>query len=216
MIRALTEADVTFTITVEQDDEPLRGNVMDSGDPEVDRAYEDEVALRLARGEVWAWCEVTVTATWVFETKEGQFISSGNDTLCCCSYEDEADFIACNDYYPQMKASALAELNKLVRMQALAVESLATTTPPVTKMPISEEGEEQTYTVYAECVITPSAEYTAKSAKEALEMALDDDAHRVTLCRECGSFDPSDPDNWRVEDEHGNVVLDEDACRELT
>ena len=32
MMRELTEADVTFTITVEQDCEPVRGNLMDSGE----------------------------------------------------------------------------------------------------------------------------------------------------------------------------------------
>lgn len=215
MIRKLTESEVTFTITVAQDDEEVRGNLMDSGDPQVDLAAEVEVCDRIDRGDVWAWCEITVTASVCLQVDGAELLAQCQTTLCHCSYEDEADFIRCDDYYPQMKAEALEELNTCIaekighgRMWAEFLER-ANVAAEATEVPISKE--KQTYTVYADVVINPSAEYDAHSPEEALEMAQDDDAHRVVLCYQCGRFEPSEPDNWRVEDAQGNTVLEENV-----
>jgi hypothetical protein len=59
-IRKLTEADVEFTVRVEQDDTPVRGNAMASGDDAADRECEDEILSRLEAGNVEAWCVLTV------------------------------------------------------------------------------------------------------------------------------------------------------------
>jgi len=93
---------VTYRIEVEPDDNPVRGNCMASGDDAADKAYEDEIIRRLDNGEVWAWAVVKVVAEC-----EG---FEGHDYLCGCTYKDEKDFIQGNDYYPDMKAAALADL----------------------------------------------------------------------------------------------------------
>lgn len=63
-MRKLTDKDVEFRITVEQEDMPLRGNYTVSGDDEQDTADENEALARLNRGDYTAWCSVTVTAAW--------------------------------------------------------------------------------------------------------------------------------------------------------
>ncbi len=76
-MRKLTAADVTFTIEIEEDETPVRGNVMCTEEPELDKAEEDEVIRRLDNGEVEAWCGVVVTATWEFDGHE----YTGEDAL---------------------------------------------------------------------------------------------------------------------------------------
>jgi len=93
---------VTYRLQVEQDDVPVRGNALASGDDEEDKKLEDEILRRLDRGDVWAWASVCVIAEC-----EG-FI--GRDYLGGCCYEDEADFCQDGGYYPQMKEEALADL----------------------------------------------------------------------------------------------------------
>jgi hypothetical protein len=53
-MRKLTAKDVTFTVEIEQDDFPFRGNAMASGDDEVDRDCEREIAEALERGQIEA------------------------------------------------------------------------------------------------------------------------------------------------------------------
>lgn len=97
---------VTFTITVEQDDTPVRGNAMASGDDAADRECEDEIIRRLDQGDVWAWALVTVTCHYQDFT--------GRDTLGGCSYEDENDFK--NDggegYWAGMQRQAYEDLRQ--------------------------------------------------------------------------------------------------------
>jgi hypothetical protein len=92
---------VEFDIEVCQDDTPVRGNAMCSGDADVDRAAEDEILADLDDGNVWAWASVKVTA------RIGSIEAS--DYLGCCSYESEEDFRKC-PYYFDMKAEALSAL----------------------------------------------------------------------------------------------------------
>jgi hypothetical protein len=95
-------SDVTFTIDVEFDDLPVRGNAMASGDAEVDKEVEDEIIARLDRGDVWAWALVIVRAHW--HDFEGRAALGG------CSYKDAQDFKAPDGYYPQMCEEAFADL----------------------------------------------------------------------------------------------------------
>lgn len=106
-IRTLTKEEVTFSISIQQDDCPVRGNVLSFGDDAEDRACEDEILARLRNGDVWAWADVKVSATW------GDF--EGVDYLGCCSYESEADFKAAGGYYPDMCKRALDDLNRQIR-----------------------------------------------------------------------------------------------------
>lgn len=93
--------EVTYTIHVEQDDTPVRGYAMASGDDAADKAYEDEILERLDAGDVWAWAFVTVVA------EANGF--EGSDSLGGCSYASEADFKA-GGYYEEMCKSAREQL----------------------------------------------------------------------------------------------------------
>lgn len=77
-----------------QDDTPVRGNAIASGDDKFDRKVEDEILERLDNGDVWAWAQVEVQAT----LPDGR---TGSAYLGCSSYEDEADFKR-GGYYDQM------------------------------------------------------------------------------------------------------------------
>lgn len=119
--RVLTEADVTFTLEVEQDDSEVRGNAIASGDADLDTRIEDELIRRLDNGDVWAWASVRVVATW--ESMDGNKYE-GDDYLGACSYEDESDFVSTSGYYEDMKAEALNQLNKQIESDWKALSSL--------------------------------------------------------------------------------------------
>jgi hypothetical protein len=114
---ALQEKDVTFEVTAEMDDLPVRGNALASGDDEADRECEDEIIRRLNQGDVWAWACVKVTARF------GEH--EAHDYLGACSYADENDFRACA-YFTDMKAEVLAQLNRsMTRRLIRAQRSIA-------------------------------------------------------------------------------------------
>jgi hypothetical protein len=114
MARQLLE--VKFTLTVEQDDIPVRGNAMASGDDDLDRQVEDEIVDRIDRGDVWAWASVCVEAHW------NGFV--GRDCLGGCCYTDEEDFVKNGGYYESMKSEALADLNSEIEAQYLKLKNL--------------------------------------------------------------------------------------------
>ncbi len=89
-----------------------------SGDEAADKANVDEINARLDSGDLWAWCVVRVVAKW-----KGY---RGDDVLGACSYQDEADFIRCDDYYRDMCNEALANLNARVQEDAATLSLLAT------------------------------------------------------------------------------------------
>lgn len=106
--RKLTESEVTFTVELEEEDTPVRGNAMASGDDAADKALEDEIIERLDRGDISAWCCLKVTASWNGLT--------GVDYLGACSFSQgihqpvEAQAI---EYAAEigMKGEALSILN---------------------------------------------------------------------------------------------------------
>lgn len=63
-LRLLREDEVKFNLSVKQDDIPVRGNVLASGDDALDREAENEAIRRLNQGDIWAWALVTVIAEW--------------------------------------------------------------------------------------------------------------------------------------------------------
>jgi hypothetical protein len=105
-MKRLTEKDVTFTLDVMEEQIPVRGNALASGDDVEDKRYEDEIIRRLENGDVWAWACVKVTAHW------NDFY--GDDSLGCCSYENEEQFKQPGGYYDDMKIAALNRLNEKV------------------------------------------------------------------------------------------------------
>lgn len=100
--------DVQFTVIAEQEDTPVRGNAMASGDGKVDRKAEDSIIRSLNGGNVWAWATVEVRATY-----RGLVAS---EYLGCCSYKSEEDFEK-DAYYASMKATAYADL--IAQLKAL-------------------------------------------------------------------------------------------------
>src|SRR5690606_25924516 len=88
---------VTYSIEIGKELTPVRGNLYESGDADALRRAENEVLERLEAGDLWAWCTVRVVA------RLGDL--EGSDFLGCCSYKDEADFMA-SGYFEDMKAMA--------------------------------------------------------------------------------------------------------------
>lgn len=103
----IPEDEVTYTLDVQPEDIPVRGNALASGDDEEDRRAEDEIIERLEAGDVWAWASVVVRAEW------NGFV--GQDYLGGCSYANEDDFKAPGGYYDDMKKRALDDLYAQVR-----------------------------------------------------------------------------------------------------
>jgi len=98
------QAGLTYRLYIEPDWFPVEGNLIASGDEELDRETEAEVRDRLKHGETWAWAAVTVEA----EVDE----ITGEDTLCGCSYRDTAEFIQPGGYWQDMKKQALLALRR--------------------------------------------------------------------------------------------------------
>jgi hypothetical protein len=108
----LTEANVAVVVLCEpEEDMPVRGNAMASGDDAVDAAAEKAIIADLAAGNEWAWCTVRVQVSW---TAPSGRVYHANDYLGGCSYKDEADFRA-DSYYADMVARALDMLNTDLR-----------------------------------------------------------------------------------------------------
>lgn len=96
--------DCIFTIECLEEDQPIKGNVMASGDDEVDEAAEMLVLDQLAHGNQWAWCTVRVVCT---HAPSG---ITGDNYLGCCSYKSEEDFRSSSaDYFNDMCADAFDE-----------------------------------------------------------------------------------------------------------
>jgi hypothetical protein len=102
-IRTVTREEVEIDLIVHPEDFPVKGNLIDSGDPEFDRELENQIIDRLDNGDVWAWCVVELRVTW-----EG---FKGTDFLGGCSYDSERDFIENSMYYEDMIDVALEDLN---------------------------------------------------------------------------------------------------------
>lgn len=100
-IKEKIQADVTYELIHHEEDTPVRGNCMSSGDDSYDKECEDAIIKDLGCGNLWAWCAVEVRATWKGFT--------GKDFLGCCSYKDQKDFEA-GGYYDDMKSQALDDL----------------------------------------------------------------------------------------------------------
>lgn len=102
-------SDITFTITVERDDQPIRG-AFASGDDARDRADETELITRLENGDTWAWAYVTVTG----HCKDRLGFFEAADALGGCSYADEADFRA-GPYFTDMCETIRADIADQIR-----------------------------------------------------------------------------------------------------
>lgn len=109
-VKIPTIEQVNFTLTIEPEDIPVRGNAMASGNDATDKKYEDEIIERLNNGDLWAWCSVCVTA----ERKGVE----GVDYLGGCCYKDEKDFKEGDSYYKDMQRQAYDDLVKKINTLA--------------------------------------------------------------------------------------------------
>lgn len=103
-LRELEWNEVCFSVECLSEDAPIKGNVMDSGDPDADGRAEEKVYNDYQANE-WAWCCVCVVASW------GEF--RGEAFLGCCSYESEDDFRQ-GGYYDDLANEALCALNQRI------------------------------------------------------------------------------------------------------
>lgn len=113
-LRMFKPEEVRFFIAVREDDLPLRGNVLASGDEEADLEAERNVGEALERGEVWSWALIRVSAWWAgFD---------GDDYLGACSYASEQAFLDDDSYLPDMLAEALDEMLRKIAHEGWTVE----------------------------------------------------------------------------------------------
>jgi len=103
--RATTD-NVGISVTWEPEYDSFVGQ---SGIEEYDRADEKWVSEQLEQGNPWAWCIICVKATY-------RDVLEGTDYLGGCSYGSERDFIEGGDYYPDMVANAIAEINEQIEI----------------------------------------------------------------------------------------------------
>lgn len=104
---------VVYAFKLGEEDIPVRGNAMASGDAEADKAAEDEIIRQLDRGNLAAWCYFEVTATL---TVDGETFK-GSAGIGGCSYESEADIerqLFTQDEYA-LKGEALDDLRRNMR-----------------------------------------------------------------------------------------------------
>lgn len=79
---------------------PVRGNVIASGDDAADRAAEDEVLRKLEQDGLQHWFMAKVVVS-----KCG--VELAEEYLGCCSYDSFADFLTENGYHSDMVATAM-------------------------------------------------------------------------------------------------------------
>lgn len=104
-MKKITEAMVVWTVEAMEEDIPVRGNAVVSGNDEEDKEIEDAIIADLEDGNEWAWCIVRVT---------GRFKGlEACDTIGGCSYASYSDF-AEGGYLEDMKEEVVEQLNRQV------------------------------------------------------------------------------------------------------
>lgn len=121
-IRKLTASEVTFEVTIEAEEQAVRGNCMASDDPDLDKEMEDSILARLDRGEVEAWCGVVVTATWEHDGVE----YTGRDSIWGCSLDDTYTAAVVAEEHG-MREQALDDLNATLEAAVTKGSKLART-----------------------------------------------------------------------------------------
>lgn len=122
-MRDVTKEEVEIQLIVHEEDTPVRGNALASGDDAEDKRVEDEIIERLQDGDIWAWCCVEVRAVW---RPEGvNFHVEGSDFLGACSYRDEQDFREDSLYFEDMVEQAVEDVNRQLELMSRACALLA-------------------------------------------------------------------------------------------
>lgn len=106
---------IKIEVIPQEEDVPVRGYAIDSGDPKTDKEIEDSI-LKDLETNPWAWCYIEVKASI------GEF--EGSAYLGCCSYKDAEDFKKNSGYYPEMKKEAITNLKKTLESAKSSLEIL--------------------------------------------------------------------------------------------
>ena len=115
ILRQLSEADVEFTIRCDPEDLPYVG-FCSRVNAVIDKQTELWIHQQLERGNEWAWCFVTVMATW-------QSIV-GHSCLGGCSYRSEEEFCRPGGYYQELQTDAITDLNREIERLKLLLTQL--------------------------------------------------------------------------------------------
>lgn len=102
----------------QNEDTPVRGNALASGDDAIDNECEDKIIERLNQGDLSAWFCAKVTAE-CFGFKESAYLGA-------CCYNSFEEFQS-DDYYKDMVSEAIEQLaDALIRKQSV-LKTLAET-----------------------------------------------------------------------------------------
>lgn len=116
-INNLDEVKIIYQMQVVPCDMEVSGNAIASGDAEADKQVEDQICKELEAGNLWAWCDVTVTAT------VPGIDLKGTATLGACSYKDQRAFEE-DAYYQDLKNEAKQDLlDQINRVKNLKVDA---------------------------------------------------------------------------------------------
>jgi len=96
---------IEFKIHIHDEDIPVKGNAVVSGDDKFDKQVEDHITKRLDAGDSWAWCTVEVKGTYKCLT--------ASEYLGACSYENEKSFKK-DGYYDDMCKTVYNEIIKQI------------------------------------------------------------------------------------------------------
>lgn len=95
---------ISITVTANPCDIPIEGNAS-AIDEFTDRAIVESIREKLADGNMWAWCEVTVKVTYRDTLSASAYLGG-------CSYDSERDFRHDNGYFGEMVQECINRLNK--------------------------------------------------------------------------------------------------------
>ena len=124
-LRDLRMDEVEFSVLFYTEDTEIEGNILASGNDAEDKEAEEEVRRQIARGNMYAWCSVEVSAKWS--------IFSGRALLGCCSYVSEEDARKSVEE-DGLKEQALDDLNRTLVATVDALNPL---------LDVSDDGDEE-------------------------------------------------------------------------
>ena len=109
------EGEVEYSVHLQESDVPIDGNAS-AVNEEYDKEVATEIRRRLQSGDVRAWCDVTVTATWNGEV--------GRASLCACNLSPDAgsEDELVDDY--ELKAEAMDRLRSEICARLNRAEAL--------------------------------------------------------------------------------------------
>lgn len=97
------DPEIDIELTAEEEDIPIEGNALASGDDAEDAAENERIRSELARGNEWAWCTAHVRVTY-------KGLVTADAYLGACSYRNADDFRR-DGGYDDMVSECLAEIN---------------------------------------------------------------------------------------------------------